>query len=168
MFYRLKFDSGLSFVNMADFAMLKTWKNPAPIDDWQALELAYQPDVPRQHVMGLHTVMIWQMELLETLTPLIGKAIQALPVKIEDTDCVAIHITHAINCLDQNNSQFKRFKNRNIGVEHYVLRADCVGDAHLFTLPDDGYSAIFASTHLKTQIELHQWQGLSFTPIESL
>lgn len=168
MFYRLKFDSVLSFVNMDDYAMLKTWKKPSPIEDWQGLELTCQSDVPRQHVMGLHTIMVWKMELLQYLSPLLGATIQGLPVTLDETDFVAIHIISAKNCLDKDHSQFKRFKNRTIGVERYVLRADCVGDAHLFVIPDDGYSAIFASTQLKEQFEKHQWQGLSFIPIESL
>ena len=167
MFYRLKFDSVLSFINMADYALLKIWKNPAPIDEWKILKLTCQSDVSHQHVMGLHNIMVWQMEVLEMLTPLLGTAIQALPVTIDGVDHVAIHVTHTIDCLDEIHSQFKRFKNRNIGVEHYVLRADCVGDANLFAIPDDGYSAIFVSAHLKEQFEQHQWQGLSFIPIET-
>jgi hypothetical protein len=165
MLYRLKFDSILSFVDASDYAILKTWKNPSPIDDWQALKLNYQSNSSPQHVMGLHSIMIWDIELVETLSPIISNAFQALPVKINDRNYGAIHITQSIDCLDHDHSQFKRFKNRNIGVEDYVLRADCVGDTSLFTIPDDGYSAIFVSPQLKAEFVQHQWTGLSFIPI---
>lgn len=168
MFYRLEFDSVLSFIDRADYAILKLWKNPSPLEEWQPLQLEYQSDAPRQHVMGLHSIMIWQSELVETLAPICGTAYQALPVVIDDNKHSALHITHSVDCLDSVHSRFKRFKNRNIGVEHTVLRADCVGDAHLFTIPDDGYSTIFASNHLKAQFDQYDWSGVSFVPVESI
>jgi len=166
--YRLNFDSVLSFVDLADFAILKTWKNPNPIVDWDVLKLTTQPDSSCQHVMGLYSVMVWDVRSFEVLSPLIDTACQALPVLIDQTSYIAIHITQSINCLDPDHSQFKRFKNRNIGVDHYVLRADCVGDTHLFTIPDDGYSAIFVSPQFKTLFEQHHGTGLSFIPVDSL
>lgn len=131
--YRLTFDSVLSFIESSDYAILKTWKNPTPIDGWQGLQLATQSRIPHQPVMGLHHVMVWQVALYEALSPLIGTACQALSVAVDDVRHVAIHITQSMDCLDPDHSQFKRFKNRNIGVTHYVLGADCVGDTHLFT-----------------------------------
>ena len=168
MIYRLKFDSQLSFSNPSDYPILKSWKNPSPIEDWKTLRLTRQSNSAQASVMGLHSMMIWQMGLFVELSPLIDRACQALAVDIDETQQVAIHITTSMDCLDQNHSQFKRFKNRNIGVDKYVLRADCVGDAHLFTIPDDGYTAIFVSASFKAQYEQHKGTGLSFMPIESL
>jgi hypothetical protein len=168
MFYRLEFNSVLSFIDSADYAILKMWKNPSPLDGWQPLQLEYQSDAPRHHVMGLHSIMIWQAALVEALDPLLDTAYQALPVVIDDNKHFALHITQSVDCLDPVHSRFKRFKNRNIGVEHIVLRADCVGDAHLFTIPDDGYSTIFASKQLKSQFDKCGWSGVSFAPVESI
>ena len=166
MFYRLKFEHSLAFIDPVDYAILKRWKNPSPIDEWQTIGLRYRFDSQKPQVMGLHNIMVWHVELVEVLNPLIGTAYQVLPVQIDDDKFFAIHITNTVNCLDPDKSRFKRFKNRNIGVEHYVLRTDKIGTAHLFTIPDDGNSVIFSSEQLKTQFDQYQWSKVSFLPVE--
>ena len=150
-----------------DYLILKRWKNPTPIGEWQPIQLTSATTLPQQHVMGLHNIMIWQLTLAENLKSLIERACQALPVTIDDKQYAAIHVTQSIDCLDPDLSQFKQFKNRNIGVEHYVLRSTDIGNANLFTIPDDGYTALFASETLRSRFIESKWTGLSFLPVET-
>ena len=161
MIYRLDYESRLSLDTTDDYSIFKIWKNPAPIDDWQPLALTYSGELP--DVIGLRSIMLWAGDKAQTFQ---STDYQALPVTINGIPYYAIHITHVLDCLDQNQSQFKRFKNRNIGVEHYVLRADCIGDVSLFTIPDDGYSAIFATDDFKAWVSAQGWTGLSFFEVQ--
>jgi hypothetical protein len=160
--YQLHPQRALDFADVADYAHLKTWKQPAHIMDWSPIAVTLQDKATLADIMGLHHMMIWSQDVLDTLAPHVEGVIQALPVTLNSTPYYAIHITHALDCLDTEASQFRRFKNRNIGVEAYVLRGDCVGDTPIFTVPDDGYSAIFVSSALKQVIEDAQWAGVSF------
>jgi len=162
MIYRLAFEDVASPVNTADYGIFKTWKKTKPIPTWQPIPLQHSASVLAD-VIGLRRIMIWQSVLVDMLP---SDDFQALPVTIGDMTFYAIHITRVLDCLDTARSIFKRFKNRNIGVEHYVLRANCVGDVLLFTIPDDGYSVIFASEQFKAQIEEQGWTGLTFIPVE--
>lgn len=163
MIYRLEFEDVVSLANTADYGIFKIWKNPEPIQAWQSIPLKSSNPASLPDVIGLRSIMVWQLALVEVIP---SDDYQALPVTLDDMTCYAIHITRVLDCLDAKRSIFKRFKNRNIGVEHYVLRANCVGDALLFTIPDDGHSAIFASETFKSQVEEERWTGLSFFPVE--
>lgn len=163
MIYRLDYDSTLSLAHVGDYSIFKTWKNPEPIQEWQPISVIQVDTTSPFNVTGLNSIMIWETTLINNCP---SSDYQALPVTMNDTIYYAIHITRVLDCLDAGRSVFKRFKNRNIGVEHYVLKADCVEDAHLFTIPDDGHSAIFASERFKSQVEEQGWTGLTFTPVE--
>lgn len=160
--YQLHPQRALDFVDVANYVHLKTWKHPAPIMDWSPIVVRLQDNATPADIMGLHHMMIWSQDVLDALSSHVEGIIQALPVTLNSTTYYAIHIIHALDCLDTEASVFRRFKNRNIGVETYVLRGDCVGDTPLFTVPDDGYSAIFVSSVLKQIIEDAQWAGVSF------
>lgn len=163
MIYRLEFASPLSLIETADYTIFKAWKNPQPITNWQPIRVQLDDEYTLSDVMGLRSIMVWHSSVADALS---SSDFQALPIQLDDATYYAIHITNVNNCLDADRSQFKRFKNRNIGVEHYVLRARCIGDAMLFTIPDDGYSAIFASDDFKTWFDKNGWTGLSFLSVE--
>lgn len=166
MIYRLAWNSRLQFAQQADYHILKTWKNPKPITDWQAIPLTHSQDILLSDVIGLHNIMVWKQALVDDLSSLAGDCFQALPVIADDAIYSAIHITCAVDCLHSEKSQFRRFKNRNIGVEHYVLQADCVANQTIFTVPDDGYSAIFVSQRIKQIYEAGGFSGLEFIAVE--
>lgn len=163
MIYRLEFEDVVTPANIVDYGIFKRWKNPEPIQAWQPIPLKRTNPESLPDVMGLRSIMIWQPALIEAVP---SDDYQALPVTLDDATYYAIHITRVLDCLDTDRSVFKRFKNRNIGVEQYILRADCIGDVLLFTIPDDGYSAIFASQRFKPQVDEQGWRGLSFVPVE--
>lgn len=164
--YQLQWESVLSFANPDDYALLKIWKHPASITDWTPISVALKDDTVESDVMGLHSIMVWSRDVLDAFAPLINDCIQALPISLNNGEYFAIHITSALDCLDADKSQFRRFKNRNIGVEQYVLRGDCISDTPLFTVPDDGYSAVFVSSDAKTVVDEAGWLGLTFSDIE--
>lgn len=163
MIYRLEFESQLSLIETADYTIFKAWKNPQPIMNWQPVRVQYDDESTMSDMMGLRAIMVWHSSVVDKHS---SSDYQALPIQLDDAIYYAIHITNVNNCLDADRSQFKRFKNRNIGVEHYVFRAGCIGDAMLFTIPDDGYSAIFASGEFKTWFDANGWTGLSFLSVE--
>lgn len=164
--YQLVFEHSLSFVDETNFPLLKRWKNPTLIDSWQPIQLEYRHDPIFEQVLGLHRIMIWQPELLEMLTPLLAHSIQALPVYIADKRYCAIHITRSVDCLDKDHSQFRRFKNRIIGIETYVLRCNALESEPIFTISEDGNAAIFVSDTIKLYFEEKNWTGLTFIPVK--
>jgi len=165
MIYQLSWESGLAFAEAGDYALLKTWKQPAPMTDWTPITVTPKADTERQDIMGLHNIMVWSHVVLDGVASIVDDAIQALPVYLDGTTHYAIHVTCALDCLDAAQSQFRRFKNRNIGVEDYVLRSDCVANAALFTVPDDGYSAVFVSDAVKSMVEDMGWTWVSFSDV---
>ncbi|GEM_PF-2108029 len=165
MIYQLQWESILSFANADDYAHLKTWKLPTPIEYWTAIPVALKVGAQQSDVMGLHSIMVWSTTVLDNLKPSIGDAIQALPIHLDADIYYAIHILKFLDCLDAEKSQFRRFKNRNIGVEAYVLEQTCIGDVPLFTIPDDGYSAVFVSDAIKQVIDHAGWTGVSFVEV---
>ncbi len=166
MIYRLAWDSPLQFAQQDDYRILKTWKNPKPIVDWQAIPLTHPQDIPLSDVIGLHNIMVCKQALIDDLSSVAGDCFQALSVIVDNETYSAIHIICAVDCLHPEASQFRRFKNRNIGVEHYVLQADCVANQTIFTVPDDGYSAIFVSEQVKQIYEAGDFSGLEFIAVE--
>ena len=162
MIYQLEFDRRLTLINTDDFSIFKAWKNPHPIANWQPVAVQFTDEAEPADVMGLRSIMVWHRSLLDGLSV---HDFQALPIQLENESYYAIHITQVRDCLDAEHSQFKRFKNRNIGVEHYVLRRDCADDTMLFTIPDDGYSAIFATEKFRLVVVENDWTGLTFLPV---
>lgn len=163
--YQLQWESALSFANSEDFALLKMWKHPTSITDWTPISVTMKDDAVKSDVMGLHSIMVWSQDAHDALVPLVNDCVQVLPINLNADTYFAIHITCALDCLDAEKSQFRRFKNRNIGVEQYVLRGDCISDKPLFIVPDDGYSAVFVSSEVKTVVDEVGWSGLTFTEI---
>jgi len=163
--YQLSWESPLTFANSNDYALLKIWKQPTLIMDWQAITVTQKENTTLSDVMGLHGIMVWSEAVCDALHPVVSDTIQLLPVHLNDETYHAVHITHVLDCLDKEQSQFRRFKNRNIGVERYVLRADCVADTPLFVLPDDGYSAVFVSDIVKAVIDDNHFTGLTFEAV---
>ena len=113
---------------------------------------------------GVVPLIISKMAL-DALLPLIGADVEPLDLTTDFGPYLALNV-FARDCLDLSKTEFKRFKSGRIrGVEHYVFRNDHLEGHHIFRLPQEIMSRIFADTSFKEAVESHGLQGLHFDEI---
>lgn len=164
-YYMLEYAHQLEFIDPADYAILKSWKTPQPLNQWRDLSLRRIDDSPLADATGAHSMLIVRLEVWEALEIVIGSAVETLPVDIAGDSAYALHVLQVVDCLDRDESIFRRFKNRVIGVEHYVLRQQALNGQALFVIAEDGYSRIFVSDKVKQVFEGYHFTGLVFVPV---
>lgn len=164
-YYWLEYTHQLDFVDQADYAILKSWKTPQPLDQWRDLSLRRIDDNPLPDATGAHRMLIVSARVWDLLENVIRSAVEALPVDIAGHSAYALHVLQVVDCLDKEKSVFRRFKNRVIGVEDYVLRSEALDEQAVFVIAEDGYSRIFVSDIVKRVFEEYHFTGLVFVPV---
>jgi hypothetical protein len=106
---------------------------------------------------------IFSERALETLSPLLGDAIEPLPMEIAGKVFYLINILDSVDCLDLEQSKvtINPVSKGISSVQHYVFRED-LADHHLFLIPQLRKTAVFVSAGFREKAESTGLVGLYY------
>ena len=174
--WEISFDSntfqGVDLVNLRiDFhqTIRLRWFQGQPIaHEWQPIEVTFLPDDQRLRGDFIFSpgLIIFNQRALDVLHPLIAGCVEVLPLICKTATLYAMNVIKVIDCLDHAQSRFVYFSDGGImRVEQYVFKAGCIGDTHLFKIPEQIRHRVYGSDTFKAAVERNHLQGMLFTQI---
>ena len=98
---------------------------------------------------------------LDVLQPLLGDAIEALPLDFGRLEFFAIHVLEVVDCLDENLSVIKRFPSGGVmSIRKHVFDEKCVGERLMFRIREAPLWGVYYTDRFKQLLETAKLEGL--------
>jgi hypothetical protein len=103
---------------------------------------------------------------LEILTPLIGDAVEFLPLPAPAAEFSLVHVMEIVDCLDHTRSKVSRFSDGRVsGILHYAFDVGKLCGKHIFKIPEMADLEVFVSDTFRATVESHGLTGAIFRPV---
>jgi hypothetical protein len=124
---------------------------------------------PVGHFLGCAGLFVVNRFALDILFPIIEPTlIEILPLPSPLGDLSVLNLKK-VDCIDHSTAQFKYFKSgRIMRVDKYAFDEDRLHGRHLFRLPAESFTKVFADAIFKTTVEMNGLSGLSFLPLDQI
>lgn len=133
---------------------------PIPVKIYRSLEAGDFPSLASH-------VPVFSRRALQSLSPLIGDCIEALPLKNNVEELYAINVLDVVDCLDYSRSEFKYFSDGEImDIVRYAFKADCIRDKHIFKVRESPLNRVLVSEEFKNVVEGSGLEGLIFRLVD--
>ena len=171
--WEISFESDIfQSVELVDLTLGSVWiewfKGQPIAHEWQPIEVTFLPDDQRLRGDFIFSpgLIIFNQRALDVLHPLIAGCVEVLPLICKTATLYAMNVIKVIDCLDHAQSRFVYFSDGGImRVEQYVFKAGCIGDTHLFKIPEQIRHRVYGSDTFKAAVERNHLQGMLFTQI---
>lgn len=149
-------DLSLDWLNRFDGAPVADGWTPPPLDVYEGDALGHFPYLAG-HLPVLDT------EAWSKLSPLLQDHVEALPIpapRPDWPDLFALNVTRIIDCLDEEASDLSRFGELILGIGHYALHEERIGDCPIFRIPGYQLTAVYVSEEFRRLVEQAGLKGL--------
>lgn len=107
------------------------------------------------------SVPAFSQRAVDVLLPLLGGAVEALPLECGRLKFYAIHVLDLVDCLDERRSTIRRFPSGGVmRIEKHVFDEKCLGERMIFRLREAPLKGVYYSGELKRHIEAAKLEGL--------
>ena len=107
--------------------------------------------------------LVFNAHAVSVLSPLMGSAVELLPLRCEEGEFWVLNVLRVLDCLDRERSVFTYWQNGKIkGVREYVFQTGCLEGRTIFRMPEDNYAIIYVSQVFKDLVDEHDLRGLNF------
>ena len=107
--------------------------------------------------------LVFNAHAVSVLSPLMGSAVELLPLRCEEGEFWVLNVLRVLDCLDRERTVFTYFPDGSMkGVIKIFFHAGCLEDRHIFRLPIHNYSRIYVSQVFKDLVDEHDLRGLRF------
>ncbi|MCG8351306.1 MAG: hypothetical protein MI924_26335 [Chloroflexales bacterium] len=171
--WEISFESDIfQSVELVDLTFGSVWiewfKGQPIAHEWQPIEVAFLPDDQRLpgDFSSAGGAIIANQRALDLLHPLVAGCVEVLPLICKTATLYAMNVIKVIDCLDHAQSRFVYFSDGGImRVEQYVFKVGCIGDTHLFKIPEQIRHRVYGSDTFKATVERNHLQGMLFSQI---
>ena len=149
----------------------QTWKGR-----WQSPKIRFQredidlgdypaPLIRGSNFPGFYMLPAWDAKAIALLDPLVGDAVEYLPLDCDEGEFWLVNVLDVADCLDWEQSELTYFDDGGLkGIGRYVFKPNCLEGHHMFRTPEHKYSRIFVSDEFKSLVENSDLVGLRFVP----
>lgn len=109
-------------------------------------------------------IPVFSKRALHALLPLIKDEIEVLPLDCPSGEYFIASVLNILDCLDISRSEIERFEaTGNIKrIINHVFDPKCIGEHHIFRIPERRLSQVFVTDRFKEVVEEHQLSGMRF------
>jgi hypothetical protein len=141
---------------------------------WRPIPVYRYRGSPRRKYAGLavdfhHSDVGWTAiseHALEVIRPLVGDAVEALPLEVVDHPeqrYYVLHVVDLVDCLDREHVEGRRIaEDAYTDITQYAFRPGTTDGHHLFRLPEIPLTVNLASEEFKQLVEANGLRGLTF------
>jgi hypothetical protein len=102
----------------------------------------------------------------KVLKPIVGGAVEALPLRAGDVRYLALNVTVVLDALDLTASEVARFPSGGImSVRKFVLRPEVVKGHDIFKVREAELKYVLVSDRFKAAVEQHRLRGFVFADV---
>jgi hypothetical protein len=113
--------------------------------------------------------LVFSKRALDTLAPLVGSSIEALPLEL---DCplgefYVINVLELVDCLDESRAEIERFPKggKIMAVDKYAFKPGCTDGKHIFKLAGFEMGDVLVSEEFKRLVQGRKLVGTRFKAV---
>jgi hypothetical protein len=148
---------------------LSKWQPPSVrfITDEEGLFKEYpetaQPYLRDSDFTMYKGAIVLNARAVRVLSPLMGDAVELLPLQCEEGEFWLLNVLQVLDCLDRERTVFTYWPDGDVkGASKIFFQAGCLEDRHIFRLPIHNYSRVYVSQAFKDLVDEHDLRGLRF------
>jgi hypothetical protein len=134
-------------------------------DSWNPVPVMINDEVKPSDIPGLHpSAPVLSEQAVESLKDLIKVSVEILPLKCRKGNYFVLNVVDVIDCIDYDNSVFKRFPDSNkiMFFEKYSFVPGRIQGKTIFKIVDEPTKTVFVSDVFKERVLSIGLKGFKF------